>query len=400
MKTKKTLSRRCVVCEAGEGWVLHRQRFVLPEGHPLAAGYEVVCCANCGFAFADTAVPQSAYDEFYARFSKYDDASISTGGGGNPSDVARLRDTAQTLAAMLPREARVLDIGCAGGGLLDALRQLGFTHLTGLDPSSTCVDYGRREFGLEMHQGTLDNMPQMGRFDAVVLSHVMEHVQDVRAALHAVHGLLAENGALYIEVPDAMRYTEFLIAPFQDFNTEHINHFSDCSLRNLAASCGWTAVEAAAKTIESTADVPYPAIWQLWRKNSADTAASGIVFDAALQPALEAYIAGSQQMLDAMNARLKAALDTPVAVWGTGQLAMKLLAETVLGQSEIAFWIDANPVLHGHQLRGAEVLSPTEGAARLRETAMPVVIASTIHAAAITARLRNELNLEVPVITL
>ena len=37
--------------------------------------------------------------------------------------------------------------------------------------------------------------------------------------------LLKTNGVLYIEVPDATAYVEFLYSPFQDFNTEHINHF-------------------------------------------------------------------------------------------------------------------------------------------------------------------------------
>ena len=38
--------------------------------------------------------------------------------------------------------------------------------------------------------------------------------------------LLKTDGLLYVEVPDAVAYTEYLYAPFQDFNTEHINHFS------------------------------------------------------------------------------------------------------------------------------------------------------------------------------
>ena len=52
--------------------VLHKQNFVLPEGHPLANGYLVVACDNCGFVYADTQVSQHDYDVFYARFSKYE----------------------------------------------------------------------------------------------------------------------------------------------------------------------------------------------------------------------------------------------------------------------------------------------------------------------------------------
>ena len=392
MMTSQKTARLCAVCGGRSGQKLHHQRFVLPAGHPLGDGYDVVTCATCGFAFADTAVPQSAYDEFYARLSKYDDAAISTGGGANASDAARLQETARTIAAHLPVHARVLDIGCAGGGLLHELKKMGFTDLVGLDPSAACVHYGAREFGLEMHQGTFAQMPALGRFDCVVLSHVLEHVEDVGAALRSVRALLRDEGALYVEVPDAPRYGECLVAPFQDFNTEHINHFSARSLENLAARNGFKVEDGASKTIEATAGVPYPALWQWWRKSEASNLVEGstVEFDRTLRPALESYVAASQKMLDAMNETLRPALQGEVVVWGTGQLALKLLAETVLGQARIAFFVDANPVFHATLLHGAPVRPPEA----LRETQAPIVIATTIHRDAIVRRIRDEMKLD------
>jgi len=38
---------------------------------------------------------------------------------------------------------------------------------------------------------------------------------------------------VYIEVPDAARYIDFLYSPFQDFNTEHINHLSSFLMKIL-----------------------------------------------------------------------------------------------------------------------------------------------------------------------
>jgi C4-type Zn-finger protein len=87
-KMIKISDRKCPICKASECELIHKQRFVLPEGHPQAAGYDVVCCTRCGFVFADTTVTQQDYDVFYAKFSKYQDNVTSTGGValGMPND--------------------------------------------------------------------------------------------------------------------------------------------------------------------------------------------------------------------------------------------------------------------------------------------------------------------------
>ncbi|MEO6906887.1 MAG: class I SAM-dependent methyltransferase [Abditibacteriaceae bacterium] len=380
---------------------MRHQRFILPEGHPLTGGYDVVICEKCSFVFADTAIPQSAYDAFYERLSKYDDAKTSTGGGGSKSDMQRLDETARDVSALISPDARILDIGCAGGGLLHALQNHGFQHLNGLDPSSNCVRYGKETFNLEMYQGTLQHLPDLGQFDVIILSHVLEHVQDLRSSMQSIRQLLKPNGHVYVEVPDATRYAECLIAPFQDFNTEHINHFSEQSLTNLAAAFGFTVETSHTKTLEAAANNPYPAVWQLWKiADTSEFPKAKYIKDALLQESLANYIGESQKILDGMNAKLQSVVGAPIVVWGTGQLAMKLLAETVLGECDIALWIDSNAVLHGHELHGAKVLSPQEGASRLRETPMPIVISSTIHAAAIKKSIINELKLDVQIIDL
>ena len=94
--------------------MLHRQEFYLPQGHPLAAGYDVVACEECGFVFADTVVDQSAYDLFYAKHSKYEDS----GSGQSAADARRLHDMAVAISRQASSgNARILDLGCANGGL-------------------------------------------------------------------------------------------------------------------------------------------------------------------------------------------------------------------------------------------------------------------------------------------
>ena len=158
--TLKAAQRPCPVTGDREVMVLHHQRFLLAEGNPLPSGYDVVWSKRAGFAYADTSVDQAVYDRYYAQFSKYEDSTVSTGGGETPSDAGRLAQTAADIARVVgDRNASVLDIGCANGGLLVALRKLGFSSVAGIDPSPACVRTVRTRHGIPAEAGGLFELP-------------------------------------------------------------------------------------------------------------------------------------------------------------------------------------------------------------------------------------------------
>lgn len=394
-RTKSTL-RPCPICSHGHGEVIHTQRFVLPAGHPLADHYDVVCCQWCGFAYADTTVTQQDYDEFYARLSKYTDNTTATG-GLVAWDADRLRQTACKIADYLPRrDARILDIGCANGGLLQALRDLGYHNLCGIDPAPACVAQAAQASGAVTYLGSLSRIPaEVGRCDMIILSHVLEHVKDLRPALDSVKPFLQPGGVLYIETPDAMRYADFVFAPFQDFNTEHINHFSLVSIKNLLHETGFTPIGSAAKDILSAPGMPYPALFVFATTSS--NASAGIMPDVELKPRLLDYITISRRVMDEIGAHLQAVLtQTPeVIVCGIGQLALKLLAETALAEAKIGAFVDSNPLYRGQLLLGIPIIAPDD----IRASERPIIITSILHQHAIVKRI-HELGLTNPIIVL
>src|SRR5437763_1275158 len=93
--------RLCPIC--GGQWVeqLHQQRFVLPQDHPLADGYKVVVCVQCGFVYADISASQADYDGYYAALSKYDHPSASTGSAESELERERLNGTVDILTGYL-----------------------------------------------------------------------------------------------------------------------------------------------------------------------------------------------------------------------------------------------------------------------------------------------------------
>jgi len=388
---RRVALRCCPICEGTRVDVLHHQAFVLTENHPLADGYDVVCCESCGFVYADTAVSQRAYDRFYADSSKYADVQTGTGGGDLPWDDLRLEDTAREIARLVPdANALTVDVGCANGGLLKWLSRFGRRRLVGVDPALACVRAAERFPGVKGMVGTLFELPLALRdADCVILSHVLEHVRDLRPALHAVFEKMRPGGMLYVEVPDATRYADFVTAPLQDFNTEHINHFSLRSLRTLLESNGFEVRHEGQKTIEASAGVPYPALWIMAER--CGTSISGVAAvparDSELRASIERYIVRSLVQISAIDAHLARELADvdQIVVWGAGQTILKLLAVTSLAHTNIAAFVDTNPMLHGKHLRGAPILSPD----RLGAFPQPILIGSLISQEPIARRIRE-----------
>jgi SAM-dependent methyltransferase len=394
--TALSLQRTCPICDHPRGVFLHHQVFALAGNHPLAAGYDVVACEHCGFSFADTAATQADYDRFYATESKYADSATSTGAGLAPWDAERLRHLAAEIAAFASdRSQRIVDIGCANGGLLAELGKTGFRNLCGVDPAPACARETARLAGVEAFAGSLFDLPEgVGTCDGAVLSHVFEHVRDLRPALASVRARLSAAGWLYVEVPDATRYAEFLFAPFQDFNTEHINHFSLASLANLLRQGGFEPAHSGAKLIHSSANMPYPAAFIFARKTDAP---GPLVRDEDTTARLREYIAASQELMRRLDARIREILaGAPrLLVWGAGQLTLKLLGETALKDATIAAFLDGNPVHQGRELHGAPVLAPRD----LADHTTPILVASIINQASIIETIA-QLGLRNPVRTL
>ena len=297
-------------------------RFVLAEGHPFEPVVRVVACDHCGFCFNDKRSTREDYDRHYREISKYADPKLSRGSGSSPEDTRRLAETTSVIREFAGATGgSILDIGCGAGGLLDSLATLGFTALVGMDPAAEVTRRGHRDI-----VGTLDDHPLGGDrlFDGIVLSHV----RDVRAALAGVRRLLAADGWLYVEVPDVARYGECLIVPHQDFNLEHINHFSAGSLQNLLAAHGWRVAREAAKTLDLGHGLGYPADFAL-----AHPAPAAIEPDLTARHTLAAYLTASALRMEAIERVLASEVQAgPIVVWGARQFMMRLLGETSLGQ--------------------------------------------------------------------
>jgi SAM-dependent methyltransferase len=102
----------------------------------------------------------------------------------------------------LPTEAAILEIGCSGGPLMQRLRKQGYTDVTGIDVSTSAIELAKAR-GVP-HVSVMDGAAlefNNARFDLVIASDVLEHIEDEGKALREWARVLRPGGRLMVFVP-------------------------------------------------------------------------------------------------------------------------------------------------------------------------------------------------------
>jgi 2-polyprenyl-3-methyl-5-hydroxy-6-metoxy-1,4-benzoquinol methylase len=369
----------------------------------MQGGYDLVQCQVCSFIYADTKITQVELDDYYSNLSKYEDKTISTGGGYTIHDRNRLKSAAKYISSKFEnREIEIVDIGCAIGGLLEQLRNEGFSNLTGIDPSISCVKITQSEKKCKCYHSSLFNLQEkFGKYDLVILSHVWEHILDLKTAIKSIEKILKPNGFIYIECPNAMLYKEIIHAPFQEFNTEHINHFTEESFKNFFGCNNYNCKDVGNRVIQIASGEDYNAVYGIFQKNSVDIKYD-ILFDSNILDSINEYLLKSEVWYDRIISKIfnEISNDDSLALVGIGQFAFKLL--TSIKENNFSGNIhlfDNNPLNVGKKIDSNEILSGTKIVDQLKKHKSKIIITSLIYQDEIKNGINikfQELGIEIP----
>jgi SAM-dependent methyltransferase len=117
--------------------------------------------------------------------------------------VGRRRLFAREIARLeLEPRARILDVGAGTGSNLRLLGDLGFKRVQSVDRSDEAIRFCAEKGLGAVEKGDASQLPfPDGRFDLVVASDVIEHLDDDRRALGEFARVLAPGGKLLLTVP-------------------------------------------------------------------------------------------------------------------------------------------------------------------------------------------------------
>lgn len=141
------------------------------------------------------------------------------------------------------KTATLLDLGCGNGQFILSAKEIGW-NVVGIDTDPKAV-LNAQSLGLNVKIGGIEHFDgQAGLFDAITISHVIEHVHDPIKIIQRCYDLLKPGGQLWVETPniESIGYKIFknnwrgIEAP------RHLVIFSPHSLRKLFRSCGFSNV--------------------------------------------------------------------------------------------------------------------------------------------------------------
>ena len=177
---------------------------------------EVFECVSCGLVFL------SSFDHIRNGF--YENSRMHDG-EEMPDVQTWLKETAwdderrfQYLKPILPN-LLLLDFGCGAGGFLLKARALA-TMVHGVEPEARLSNH-YQSHGLTVFQNLPDISTDIrgGGYDIITMFHVLEHLPDPKAILGELSEMLADDGQIIVEVPNAddALLTLYNNEPFSNF---------------------------------------------------------------------------------------------------------------------------------------------------------------------------------------
>lgn len=197
-------------------------------------------CAKCGLVFQS---PRPHYNDLAGYYAEYMEknqpgiADIPTTFEEHVMAIARLR--LRFLSPFLSEGARVIDIGCSFGATLKVLRDESGVNLevVGVNPEERLAKLGRSKYGLDIRVGMFEEQSfEEQAFDIVILDNVLEHMNDIKGIMQAIHRLLSDSGKVFIATINLDEPHGFL---WQNFFLDHTVTFSPNTLQVLLESHGF-----------------------------------------------------------------------------------------------------------------------------------------------------------------
>ncbi|PNV75364.1 class I SAM-dependent methyltransferase [Leptospira inadai] len=230
------MNRTCYLCGNEKNVILFIEK-----------GIPIVRCSNCGHVFS-TFKQDEHYQWYWGEEIGYDLTWW---------DIAHREIYKNFIYQfLLSDRGRILDVGCGLGFFIKTINdnRPGWEAI-GYDVSEKAVDYAKNRNNLKnVHSGIVQrsNLPKAS-FDIITLWDVIEHIPQPRSLIEYLFSLLKPNGFLFLQTPNfpvqlikaRLKVLFFGMKPENHYleAKDHINNYSERTLKLLAEQCGFSSVE-------------------------------------------------------------------------------------------------------------------------------------------------------------
>ncbi len=179
------MKRKCFICKNSD------VVFLLKKD-----GCDLWSCGKCGLNFVYPQPTEKELQKVYSLDGGYSHSSKGFDANAVSKEYEKRIDFFVKHGAK-----RVLDVGCASGALVHSVKRRGLDAV-GIDLDKDSIKFGKG-LGLDLRYGVLENMKfKNGKFDAVNLGDIVEHVKDPEGFLRECLRVLRKGGVLVISTPN------------------------------------------------------------------------------------------------------------------------------------------------------------------------------------------------------
>lgn len=191
--------------------------------------YRILKCVRCGLVFSSPIIDPKKVSKFYREsLCNYKDQI--------PYLIKTYFNIIKKIKDDLPKNPKVLEVGCGNGFFIKALVDSGFTKkIFGVEPSTKMVLQTDSYLRKRIKVGFLkSNLFPKNSFDLILCFHTLDHMVDPIKFIKDAYSILKKNGHIIVVVHDTQGLSVKLFGEKSAiFDIEHIYLFNKKNLSSI-----------------------------------------------------------------------------------------------------------------------------------------------------------------------
>lgn len=200
--------------------------------------YRILKCERCSLVFSSPVFPLKELSRFYKKSACNYRKQV-------PYLIKTYFKILEEIKNELPKNPKVLEVGCGDGFFLKALVDLGFTNnVFGVEPSSKMISEAdpilRNKIKVDIFKS---NIFPKNSFDLILCFHTLDHMFDPKEFVQGTQAMLKKNGYVIVIVHDTEGLSVKLFGERSAiFDIEHIYLFNKKTLKEIFIRNGFKNV--------------------------------------------------------------------------------------------------------------------------------------------------------------
>ena len=192
---------------------------------------QMVKCKNCEFQYLNPRINSKIIFDSYKLNS--DKIHVEQDKNRIKTFKKSIKKIINILNIKSFNNSNFLDIGSASGAFLKSIKDFGFKE-KGYEPSKWMVEYGKKNYNVNLNQGSIKEVEETTKYDFISFWDVLEHVTDLDETLNKVKKISKNNTILILNVPNIDSVACKLMGfkwPF--YLNVHLYYFNDSSIKKI-----------------------------------------------------------------------------------------------------------------------------------------------------------------------